>query len=277
MTGRVTVTVDDDTFSAPTIAYILLLGAPNTYYRAKQTITVQVRHDDDGDARRGLWWGGLTRGVALAWSDGEGGYREPGAGSGELEASLGAVIPYASLRASERLGLWGAAGIRSGHDDAHPRGWDGDAGRPRLEHGRGGAAGRAAGATGGVRIDACARLRCAVGADGLGARRGGGVGLEPGGVGVRGDAAQAGAGGALGGVAGGRWQRRAESGGGGAPRRRGCRERRRGRAGRWRDLGGAPARPLARPCRSHPARPRVGRAPGARPLHHRRLRCAPRE
>ena len=64
------------------------------------------------------WLGG----VALAWSDGEGGYREPGAGSGELEASLGAVIPYASLRASERLGLWGAAGYGAGTMTLTPEG-----------------------------------------------------------------------------------------------------------------------------------------------------------
>ena len=56
------------------------------------------------------WLGG----VALAWSDGEGGYREPGAGSGDVEGSLRAMIPYGSLRASDRLGLWGAAGIGSG-------------------------------------------------------------------------------------------------------------------------------------------------------------------
>ena len=64
------------------------------------------------------WLGG----VALAWSDGEGGYREPGAGSGELEASLGAVIPYASLKASERLGLWGAAGYGAGTMTLTPEG-----------------------------------------------------------------------------------------------------------------------------------------------------------
>ena len=64
------------------------------------------------------WLGG----VALVWSDGEGGYREPGAGSGELEASLGAVIPYASLRASERLGLWGAAGYGAGTMTLTPEG-----------------------------------------------------------------------------------------------------------------------------------------------------------
>ena len=64
------------------------------------------------------WLGG----IALAWSDGEGGYREPGAGSGELEASLGAVIPYASLQASERLGLWGAAGYGAGTMTLTPEG-----------------------------------------------------------------------------------------------------------------------------------------------------------
>ena len=53
-------------------------------------------------------------GATLVWSDGEGGYRDPGAGSGEMEASLGAVVPYASLRASEDVDLWAALGHGSG-------------------------------------------------------------------------------------------------------------------------------------------------------------------
>ena len=89
------------------------------------------------DYARGRWLVGL----ALAQSTGEGEYRDTevaprpasqtcpegmdaatralcnGAvreGDGEVEASLTAAIPYASLHASERLKLWGAAGIGSG-------------------------------------------------------------------------------------------------------------------------------------------------------------------
>ena len=89
------------------------------------------------DYARGEWLIGL----ALTQSTGEGEYRDTevaprpasqtcldgmdaatralcnGAvreGDGEVEASLTAAIPYASLQASERLKLWGAAGIGSG-------------------------------------------------------------------------------------------------------------------------------------------------------------------
>ena len=89
------------------------------------------------DYARGKWLVGL----ALAQSAGEGEYRDtkaaprPGtqtcpavdgeemrewcdgavrAGDGKVEASLTAAIPYAALRASERLKLWGAVGTGSG-------------------------------------------------------------------------------------------------------------------------------------------------------------------
>ena len=89
------------------------------------------------DYARGRWLVGL----ALTQSTGEGEYRDTEvaprpasqtcpegmdaqtqapcegvvrAGDGEVEASLTAAIPYASLRASERLKLWGAAGYGSG-------------------------------------------------------------------------------------------------------------------------------------------------------------------
>ena len=85
------------------------------------------------DYARGKWLIGL----ALAQSDGEGDYRDtdiaprPGdqtcpaeaaelcrgavrEGDGAVEASLTAAIPYASVQASERLELWGAAGYGSG-------------------------------------------------------------------------------------------------------------------------------------------------------------------
>ncbi len=69
----------------------------------------------------GDWLGG----VALAWSDGEGRYSYDDDGeemSGAMEASLGGVVPYASLRASERLGLWGAAGHGTGTMTLTPEG-----------------------------------------------------------------------------------------------------------------------------------------------------------
>ena len=53
-------------------------------------------------------------GLALSQSAAEGGYADPEAGSGKLDASLTAAIPYASVRASERLKLWGAAGVGAG-------------------------------------------------------------------------------------------------------------------------------------------------------------------
>ncbi len=66
-------------------------------------------------------------GLALAHSDGEGGY-QGAARAGDphpatVDSSLTAAIPYASFRASERLKLWGAAGYGAGdlslkHDSA---------------------------------------------------------------------------------------------------------------------------------------------------------------
>ena len=86
------------------------------------------------DYARGKWLVGL----ALAQSEGEGDYRDSDvsprpdgqscpddadaelcrnavrSGDGSVEASLTAAIPYAALRASERLKLWGAAGYGTG-------------------------------------------------------------------------------------------------------------------------------------------------------------------
>ena len=66
------------------------------------------------DYARDRWLAGL----ALAQSRGEGGYA--GAGSGKVESSLTAAVPYAALRATERLRLWGAAGFGSGELTLRP-------------------------------------------------------------------------------------------------------------------------------------------------------------
>ena len=59
-------------------------------------------------------------GLALAQSKGEGDYR--GTTTGKVESSLTAAIPYASLRASERLKLWGAFGYGTGDVTDTPNG-----------------------------------------------------------------------------------------------------------------------------------------------------------
>ena len=88
------------------------------------------------DYARGKWLVGLA--LAQSAGEGEGDYRDTDvnprpdgqtcpdgvdsglcsgavrAGDGDVEASLTAAIPYASLRASERLRLWGAAGYGTG-------------------------------------------------------------------------------------------------------------------------------------------------------------------
>ena len=92
------------------------------------------------DYARGDWLAGL----ALMQSSGEGGYADSGTegvrclqpldaetrevlcggavreGDGDVEASLTAAIPYAALQASERLKLWGAAGVGTGEVTLDP-------------------------------------------------------------------------------------------------------------------------------------------------------------
>ena len=83
------------------------------------------------DYARGDWLVGL----ALTQSTSEGSYAALGggeasvlcdgavcAGNGDIEASLTAAVPYAALRASERLDLWGAAGIGAGEVTLKTRG-----------------------------------------------------------------------------------------------------------------------------------------------------------
>ena len=60
------------------------------------------------------WTGGrATAGVALAHSRGEGSYRSPG-GDGEAESTLTGVYPYGRYALSERISLWGVAGLGRG-------------------------------------------------------------------------------------------------------------------------------------------------------------------
>ena len=102
----------------------------------------------DGDVTTALLGADYARdrwlvGLALAHSEGEGAWTdtEPGAavcpegmdartrslcegavrgGDGKVESSLTAAIPYASLQASERLGLWGALGVGAGEVTLKP-------------------------------------------------------------------------------------------------------------------------------------------------------------
>ncbi|MYF59161.1 MAG: hypothetical protein F4222_08850, partial [Gammaproteobacteria bacterium] len=73
----------------------------------------------DGEVSTGLLGADYARdrwlvGLALAHSLGDGAFADPEIGSGEVASSLTAAIPYASLEASERLSLWGAAGYGAG-------------------------------------------------------------------------------------------------------------------------------------------------------------------
>ena len=86
------------------------------------------------DYARGRWLVGL----ALMQSSGEGGYADTGIGAepcpedmdlcdgavrtgdGKVEATLTAAVPYAAIKASERLKLWGAAGHGTGEVTLKP-------------------------------------------------------------------------------------------------------------------------------------------------------------
>ena len=60
------------------------------------------------------WTGGrATAGVALAHSRGEGSYRSPG-GDGGAESTLTGVYPYGRYALSERVSVWGVAGLGRG-------------------------------------------------------------------------------------------------------------------------------------------------------------------
>ena len=77
----------------------------------------------DGEVTTGMLgvdyaWDRALVGLALTRSEGEGGYRDTHSASraddGEVEASLTAALPYASVHATPRLKLWGATGRGGG-------------------------------------------------------------------------------------------------------------------------------------------------------------------
>ncbi|MYH70467.1 MAG: hypothetical protein F4147_10440, partial [Gammaproteobacteria bacterium] len=75
--------------------------------------------DLDGEVATGLLGADYAQGrwqvgLALAQSRGDGAFTDPAVGSGEVESSLTAALPYASFSASERFSLWAAAGYGMG-------------------------------------------------------------------------------------------------------------------------------------------------------------------
>ena len=71
----------------------------------------------DGDATTGLLgtdyaWGRWTTGLVVSRSIGEGGYR--GDSSGEIEATVTALTPWAGYAVTDRLSVWGAVSYGAG-------------------------------------------------------------------------------------------------------------------------------------------------------------------
>ena len=59
-------------------------------------------------------WEPLLVGVAVAVSEGEGGYDQPGVDQGTVASTMTTVSPYARLRLHDRLAVWGLAGWGTG-------------------------------------------------------------------------------------------------------------------------------------------------------------------
>ena len=98
----------------------------------------------DGDVTTGLLGadyasGGWTTGLVVSHSIGEGGYkassrsernvqassrseRSPGESTGELEATVTALTPWAGYAVTERISVWGAAGYGAGELELTPEG-----------------------------------------------------------------------------------------------------------------------------------------------------------
>ena len=67
-------------------------------------------------------WGRWLAGLALSYSEGEGGYRQASAKGGAVSSTLSGVNPYARYRLDERTSLWGTLGYGSGRLTLTPDG-----------------------------------------------------------------------------------------------------------------------------------------------------------
>ena len=67
-------------------------------------------------------WGRWLAGLALSYSEGEGGYRQASAKGGAVSSTLSGVNPYARYRLDERTSFWGTLGYGSGRLTLTPDG-----------------------------------------------------------------------------------------------------------------------------------------------------------
>ena len=67
-------------------------------------------------------WGRWLAGLALSYSEGEGGYRQASAKGGAVSSTLTGVNPYARYRVDERTSFWGTLGYGSGRLTLTPDG-----------------------------------------------------------------------------------------------------------------------------------------------------------
>ena len=118
--------------------------------------------DLDGDVTTGLLGADYARdrwtmGLVVSHSIGEGGYR--GERSGDLEATVTALTPWAGYAGNGRLSLWGVAGYGAGDLTVKPA--RGTALRTDLDMmlAAAGARGRLAGGNGGAELDAVSDVR----------------------------------------------------------------------------------------------------------------------
>ena len=59
-------------------------------------------------------WGRVLAGVAVSFSEGEGGFDQPGVDKGSIESALTTVSPYARLKVNERVSAWSLVGWGTG-------------------------------------------------------------------------------------------------------------------------------------------------------------------
>ena len=67
-------------------------------------------------------WGRWLAGLALSYSEGEGGYRQASAKGGAVSSTLSGINPYARYRLDERTSLWATLGYGSGRLTLTPDG-----------------------------------------------------------------------------------------------------------------------------------------------------------